>query len=237
VYVRDGSDIPQAPHPVATTLRRLLPGFVAASAVSFDERAAPEGTPLPEGIARSVAKRQAEFVAGRACARLALREVGAPPGDVGIGPMRAPVWPAGFVGSITHSAGVAAAVAARASDARSLGIDVERSITPELAASISASLARAGELSSVGALLGDPGVACTAVFAAKEALFKCVAPIVLRYFDFLDVEARLVAPGVLDLRFLVDIGAEFCAGRTLEARFAPGEGILVAAVLLPPIET
>ncbi len=39
--------------------------------------------------------------------------------------MREPLWPAGVVGSISHSGELAGAVVARASDAWSVGLDIE----------------------------------------------------------------------------------------------------------------
>ncbi|MGW1816188.1 4'-phosphopantetheinyl transferase family protein [Streptomyces sp. NPDC002125] len=61
-----------------------------------------------------VDRRRREFTTARWCARRALAAAGAPTADA---PLRSgrrgePLWPAGFTGSITHSAGYRAAVAA-----------------------------------------------------------------------------------------------------------------------------
>ncbi|MDQ3204730.1 MAG: 4'-phosphopantetheinyl transferase, partial [Pseudomonadota bacterium] len=57
----------------------------------------------PASIQRSVAKRQAEFLAGRVCARAALLALEGLDFTPIIGEDRAPVWPAHISGSITHS--------------------------------------------------------------------------------------------------------------------------------------
>src|SRR5215469_16812348 len=63
-------------------------------------------------VARAVEKRRAEFATGRACAHAALDAWGAPDAPLLPGPDRAPLWPDGFVGSISHARGACAAVAA-----------------------------------------------------------------------------------------------------------------------------
>jgi hypothetical protein len=62
-------------------------------------------------IQAAVAKRRAEFAAGRVCARSALAELGAPLAPLGVRPDRSPDWPAGLTGSITHTQGFCGAVA------------------------------------------------------------------------------------------------------------------------------
>jgi enterobactin synthetase component D len=204
-------------------LRRMLPPWVAVRTLAYDELGGSDddGRPLPPEVARAMPKRRAEFAAGRRCARAALHAAGGPAdADIAIGPLRAPVWPPGFVGSITHAAGIAAAAVAPASRSRALGIDLERIIGPGDVERLAPTLARPDELTLAP---------LTALFAAKEALFKALAPRVGRYFDFLDVAA--VTPDTL--RLLVDLTPEFPAGTELTARFATaGDHWMVAAVHL-----
>ncbi|WP_158300908.1 4'-phosphopantetheinyl transferase [Chromobacterium sp. ATCC 53434] len=87
------------------------------------------GVALPPSLSGAVARRKAAYLAGRYCAMQALSQAGHPlPCELPIGEDRSPVWPAGLVGSITHTEGLAAAVVASAGDARGLGIDAERII-------------------------------------------------------------------------------------------------------------
>ena len=64
----------------------------------------------PAHIQASVTKRQVEFFAGRLCARMILDAYGLERHVVATGKQREPLWPEGFVGSITHSGGYAAAI-------------------------------------------------------------------------------------------------------------------------------
>jgi len=75
---------------------------------------------------RGVAKRQAEYLAGRLCAREALRCVTGQASVPAVGEDRAPQWPRGVVGSITHGDNWAAALVAPNHQWRALGLDVER---------------------------------------------------------------------------------------------------------------
>lgn len=73
---------------------------------------------------RAVPSRRAEFTAGRAAARLAMQRLGLSPQAIPSAPDRSPVWPAGVTGSISHAAGICAAVLSR-DPAATLGLDIE----------------------------------------------------------------------------------------------------------------
>ena len=67
---------------------------------------------LPTEIREAVAKRQREFLVGRYCAARALAHAGyLGDGWLPLGEDRLPVWPAGWIGSISHSRFGAVAVA------------------------------------------------------------------------------------------------------------------------------
>ncbi len=78
-------------------------------------------------VARAGPGRRAEYRTGRWCARQALDRLGVPgatSAPLPPGPHRAPSWPDGVVGSITHCTGYRAAAAAFRTGFRALGIDV-----------------------------------------------------------------------------------------------------------------
>ena len=79
-------------------------------------------------------KRIQEFAAGRLCARRALGEFGRRGFPIPVARDRQPFWPAGVVGSITHTAGLCAAVVAERSRLAALGVDTELggAVKPEL---------------------------------------------------------------------------------------------------------
>lgn len=76
-------------------------------------------------LAGARAPRRAEFCTGRVLARRALVAAGGVAGPIPVAPDRSPVWPAGWIGSLTHCCGLrAVAVAVRGSVA-AIGIDAE----------------------------------------------------------------------------------------------------------------
>jgi len=162
-------------------------------------------------------KRLWEFRAGRHCARRALARLGAdhevlrkgvPSGEQGV-----PRWPAGFVGSITHTGRgpthFAASAVTRA--ARSLGLDAEldlplrhelwqRVLTPDERRRAQASCAPAEQRGRYALL----------VFSAKEAFFKAVFPLSGVFLGFHDVvvdfDASPGATGLFHARPRKDLG-------------------------------
>ena len=167
----------------------LFPKFVVHRGmfVSDQDEAAPEII-LPPQIRRSVARRRAEFVSGRLCARDALKALGATHFDIPMGADRSPIWPSGFVGSITHSNGMAFAAVARVSQAQSLGLDVEKIMPRDTACELGPTLGTSAEYGRLRTSSWDHPLLVTSVFSAKETIFKCLYPVIKRQFDFMDVE-------------------------------------------------
>jgi 4'-phosphopantetheinyl transferase EntD len=135
---------------------------------------------------------------------------------------RSPRWPSSLIGSITHAGGFAAAVA-RSSLARGIGLDAEPFIDPSIARGIASSVASLPEILMIQKILAleDP-VALSLIFSAKESLFKCLCPLVGRYFDFMNANIIGVdsAARHCDLLLLKEIHAKFPAGTTFHASFA-----------------
>jgi 4'-phosphopantetheinyl transferase EntD len=134
-----------------------------------------------------VPKRIREFAAGRALARVALRDLGVDAGPIQSSPNRYPLWPEGVVGSISHSDRLVAVALSRSSVYRSIGIDVERErAVPD---SIVRMIVTPAEQASITS--GDPVGAATVLFSCKESLYKAVYPCTHEFLDFHDVEIRL----------------------------------------------
>src|SRR3979411_3554106 len=91
---------------------------------------------LPRPLRHAVESRQRELLAGRLCADFALRCLGAASTHVAMAGDRAPVWPDGVVGSITHSGGFAAAAGAWAAGIAGLGLDSGWMLDPAAAGHI-----------------------------------------------------------------------------------------------------
>jgi 4'-phosphopantetheinyl transferase EntD len=143
-------------------------------------------------LAKAVEKRRREFAHGRGCARRALTVHGAAAEPLLVGPLREPLWPRGFVGSITHDRELCVAVAARGDAYAGLGVDVEpdEPLTPSVAARIW-SPAEAGAALALGIVPDES--AAKLVFAAKEAVYKCQFPITRTYVGFHGVSVALGA--------------------------------------------
>ena len=76
-------------------------------------------------VAGAVQARRREFGTVRYCARRAMRQLGVPAIPILPDADRAPRWPAGVVGSMTHCAGYRAAMLARSGVLCGVGIDAE----------------------------------------------------------------------------------------------------------------
>jgi 4'-phosphopantetheinyl transferase EntD len=137
-------------------------------------------------VKKAVPKRVSEFAAGRACAKSALAALGVH--DVALHPAadRQPLWPAGFIGSITHTRGLCVAAVAARSSILAVGLDSEiiGAPTPDIWSTICGD----EELAWVGLLpAGDRPAAVTLLFSAKEAFYKCQYPLVGEWLDFHDL--------------------------------------------------
>jgi 4'-phosphopantetheinyl transferase EntD len=143
-------------------------------------------------IAGAAPKRRSEFATGRQLARNALARL-----DVHDTPLlpdadRAPRWPAGIVGSLSHTVELCAVAVQRSCALQSIGLDLEpaEGLPPEIQshvltgpehAALRAKTRNAAEMALMGRL----------VFSAKECFYKCQYPLTRRFLDFHDVELEL----------------------------------------------
>jgi enterobactin synthetase component D len=161
-------------------------------------------------------KRRNEFILGRAAARLALIRAGSPnPFPVMRRAGGDPDWPAGIVGSITHSGPWAIAAVASRSCIWILGIDLEDVLSiPEM--EIAETVCRASELRWVFER-GDSRLRTAMLFSAKESVYKALYPWCQQFFDFHAVELTWIPEqntfrGVL----LTELNDEFSLGFCFE---------------------
>jgi len=134
--------------------------------------------PEEESLGTASTTRNMEFAAGRTMARLALKQAGVEVPHIPRRPSGSPRWPSGLTGSITHAAGIFAAIVAPVTACRSIGLDVEaqNSVTKDL----DISLFSAVELRNIErCLFNAPSVDWRTVwFCAKEASFKALGPFI-----------------------------------------------------------
>jgi 4'-phosphopantetheinyl transferase EntD len=169
-----------------------------------------------QAVAGAVARRRREFRAGRHCARAALRELGIPDAALTVGPERAPVWPRGAVGAITHTDGYCAAAVARADEFAGTGLDAEQR------GGVADGLVREICTEREWARIAEIDDALTIAFAAKEALHKCLNPPTGVTLEFDEAEDSLQpADGALSLAVVAGeltglaVGGRYAVGREL----------------------
>ncbi len=175
-------------HAILSAIRAAIPSGIAFAGGPIGPATA---SPYPQenaAIVHAVDKRRREFIAGRTYARHALAQLGAAAAPIPVLPSRAPAWPSGFTGSLSHSDTVCAAVVAPSHAFAGIGLDIESSSA--LAENLRSTVAHASELTDTTT---PPGRVDRAkrLFVAKEAFFKLYHPLAGHFLDFLDVDVAL----------------------------------------------
>lgn len=174
-----------------------------------DERAA---------IAAAIPARQREFAGGRAAARIAQHVLNGAPRPVPMGRDRAPIWPPGLRGAISHAADLCLAAVTDDPRIAALGLDLEpdAALPPEVLAEV--------------LLPGDDRRHPRLVFSAKEAVFKALYPQVGAIFGF-DAVRIALSDGRFTATTCNALGP-VPSGSVLSGRFWRGEGLILTALAL-----
>jgi len=179
--------------------------------------------------------RQSIFDMGRACAAELLAELGSRETSVGMAADRSPVWPQGYVGSITHTDDLLGVAVARRKDFRSIGIDAEAIIQPETELEIDDLCMSERERSLRDSVEIDHQTFSSLCFSAKESFFKCLYPLTGVWFDFQDAEIASFDPDLqlLQMRLLRDLASGFRQGQVFGGAFRCTERRVYTAFALP----
>jgi enterobactin synthetase component D len=146
---------------------------------------------MPFDVKQAVPKRRAEFVAGRLLAQALLRERGCYEEVRTIEGRRDPLWPDGYVGSITHSRNRAACMLFSEHESLGVGLDLEHWITDEVSADIGSMIFESQKEEDVLRSFSESFLRrLTLAFSAKESLFKALYPFVQTYWEFHDVKLK-----------------------------------------------
>jgi 4'-phosphopantetheinyl transferase EntD len=148
---------------------------------------APEERPA---VARAVPVRVREFALGRVLARGLLRDLGRDTAAIPAGEDRAPRWPAGTVGTISHSRRHGAAAVADEGSVTGVGLDTEPA--EPLEESLWREVLRPEELRALEeAPAVERGERVRVAFAAKEAAYKLQYPRTRRFLEFGEMRLEL----------------------------------------------
>ena len=200
------------------------PRLVAPGAGLFPEEEA--------SIANAVDSRRRQFTAGRLLARRAWQELGVAPSALLSDEQRVPVWPAGIVGSITHTQGWCGAVVARAAEVGSVGADVEAASA--LDPGLWQRVCRPEERDFLGRHDAQfAGLLAKAVFSAKESIYKALYPLCGRKLVFGDAAIE-IDPRAHAFHVILRAGGAGALppGATIEGRYAVAPTCVVTSVVV-----
>jgi 4'-phosphopantetheinyl transferase EntD len=230
---------------------RLFAGLAPAPAVialsaPVEERWIEQLTAAERALVeRSIDKRKREFATARRLARAALEELGHLDAELLNGPDRAPLWPAGVHGSISHCDRRAVVAVTHAAHG-TVGVDVEH--RDELKRELWKTVFVPREIAELDARFPADvrGRMALVLFSAKESLYKAQYPRTTTYMGFHELHVELVPDpsdpggGALVCTFQNDVGelarggfgrASIAHGRYRLDAFATDE--VVTSVFIP----
>lgn len=213
----------------------LLPAEVAVEEAHPDQASVCLDALFPveaERMARAVDKRRREFALGRQLARRGLARLGLPSGPIAMGADRAPEWPEGIVGSITHTKTWCAAAVGDASRFAGIGLDVEMS--HDLAHKLWDSICTPRDLAWLAARSEDERARLAkAIFSAKESAYKAQYAITRTYLGFMAMSVTLDPDaGTFIATFEQPAGDAFRPGDVLRGRLRWTRDVVATCVTL-----
>ena len=191
----------------------------------------------PEEVAlidHAIHKRQTEFASGRLCAKQALASLGIHDYPLLMDNKRAPIWPKGVSGSISHTSDLCVAVASNVKESQSLGVDIEEDnrLRPDLWPQF---LIQEGvDLLNQLHPSEDPIKWATVMFAAKEAFYKAQYPLTKSWLGFKDVTVVIddMAEPKFHIELLIDLEGFWKKGTTFEGRYAFFDRFVYAGLMI-----
>ena len=141
-------------------------------------------------MARAVPKRRNEFFAGRLAAHRAMERCNMPASPVPMGKDRAPEWPTGLVGSISHCDRACVAMVADKTRYQSVAVDIEPD--EALPDEVMSMVCLPSERSWLDARpVDERGRLARVIFSIKECAYKLQYPVTKKMLDFSDVNVVL----------------------------------------------
>ena len=175
---------------------------------------------FPKTLHDSIVSRQAEFLAGRICAQRVMHALGHTATTIGIGQQKEPLWPAGLVGSLSHTHNVATSVAQPGNRQSALGIDIERIRSGKTVDALVKRTMVAAEQRILAQSSLPFNTACTMLFSAKESFYKAFYPLVKQYFFFDTLQLVSLSNHACTVEVQRDIGDTLRAQQQYTIEFA-----------------
>lgn len=172
--------------------------------------------PLPAGYENMVAKRRCEYLAGRICASKALYRAGGS-GDIGRAKEGYPIWPKNFIGSISHTQGLAIACVMKNEEASRIGLDMELMIDDRTAQDISSLILVPEDKKFANGM--DFNRLVTLVFSIKEALFKALYKDVGYIFGFECAAVIHLDENLASLEIQCDLSERWKKGSVVDVNY------------------
>ncbi|EHX7012456.1 4'-phosphopantetheinyl transferase superfamily protein [Salmonella enterica subsp. enterica serovar Concord] len=179
-------------------ITKEIPPFLRLAVLSFTgpanshEEFIRYNIPFPPGLMRASEQRQAEYLAGRLCARRLLQEFDTRLNAPLMAADRSPCWPSHYQGSISHDGQLAISVVTRAIYGR-VGADIE-SLTPKInPVTIKNLIGNTEEINrtiSKGCMTEHQ--ALILLFSAKESAYKALPHSLQQQADFLNLELNVI---------------------------------------------
>ena len=209
---------------------RILPEPIRQFSVRLraDQTAADFPFALPPDLLDAHPVRRLHYAAGRYCAARAIETLDPvrPAPVIGRGGAGEPAWPPGIVGSITHSGEFVSAAAARSDEAAGVGIDTQEVLSAERLEHVTPVILLPSEIQRAVASDLGPALWTTVAFCAKEALYKCLYPIVgVRfYYTAAEVTAIDQREGTFAIALTAPLAGRFERGSIWEGQFELSRG-------------
>lgn len=172
---------------IETQLSTWLGPQLLVGAGALDEHDWEELHPQEQALVeRAVAKRRREFSGGRVLARRLLSRLGVEAATPLLAtPDRAPAWPEGVVGSISHSHEECVVLVGAQAQCRSVGVDLE--LKRELSGGMKDMILVERERRECATWALDDPRAVLLAFCLKEAFYKFQSPLSGCFLGFQDV--------------------------------------------------
>jgi len=220
---------------VRPELKSLFPAEVVYAELTGESALEPLFAEEAAHVARAVDKRKREFTLGRSCARQALGALGIAAQPLVPNADRSVRWPAEAWGSVTHTEGFCAAVAALRTHVAGLGIDAE--MRGRVTEKLWSHVATQGEIAWFRSAPSEREAAerATLLFSAKEAFYKAQFCVSETFVGFHEVELTFDELGGFVVTVVSDIAQAFAAGAELRGRYAfLREHVLTGLVIPAP---